>query len=124
FSAPVDDLPGLYVADLESGQTTRLYDSQITYAEWSPDGSRVFFSVLMQNNDSTWFEEWLVNADGQTPAHVLSRDAIWNYNRAAWSPDGSLLAYWGNSGLFLYDVQAGESCRLIDGTDFDWQGAR
>lgn len=59
---------------------------------WSPDGSRVAFSVIDTVNPFSFFHTvWLgwANADG-TNAHTL--DSTFGLSRPVWSPDGNWLA--------------------------------
>jgi Tol biopolymer transport system component len=56
------------------------------YVAWSPDGSRVAFSLVSQNEDQVGL--WVVDAGGANPHRVTGLRA-----GGTWSPDGKHLAF-------------------------------
>jgi Tol biopolymer transport system component len=79
-----------------------------TNGVWSPDGQRIAWS----SDRSGEFQIWTMNNDGSDKRQITNGHAAHGWPQ--WSPDGTLLAYWGfdeNSGLSTISI-----CNA-DGTD-------
>jgi Tol biopolymer transport system component len=72
-------------------------DADENWPEWSPDGSRIAYSVY----PGVGSEVWVVNADG-THAHRISAQT--NAAGANWSPDGSRIAYGAGTAGDVSDI--------------------
>lgn len=68
---------------------------------------------------------WIVPPGGGTARAVTN--GLKSARRPSWSPDGTQIAYQavsqGAPGLFIYDVESGESLRISRGSSFDMQPA-
>ena len=61
---------------------------------WSPDSSRLAFSVLTSDNNASYTQAIVsVNADGSGLRQLTHRDGA--YSSPSWSPDGSRIAFLG-----------------------------
>jgi len=81
----------------DGGRSTTLLLSRpeqiVTFARWSPDGSRIAF-ILMPDTQTPFppGELWLMNADGSEAHFLAPADAGHGY-APAWSPDGTQIAF-------------------------------
>ena len=65
----------------------------ISFARFSPDGSRIAFIKIPDTpTPFTVGELWVMNADGSDPRKLADADAGHGY-AANWSPDGTMLAF-------------------------------
>jgi len=62
---------------------------------WSPDGSRIAFSGVRDND---WTGIYVMNPDGSNMVRLTSTQA--NDHSSAWSPDGTKIAFERNSDAF------------------------
>jgi len=73
-----------------------LYKDQshyISFARYSPDGSRIAFIKIPDSpTPFTVGELWVMDADGSNPRKLVDADAGHGYS-ANWSPDGSRIAF-------------------------------
>jgi Tol biopolymer transport system component len=102
--------------DLGSGTRTTItsLDAFSTFPSWSPDGSRLSFYVYQK----AAMDLWTVNKDGSKAVQMTNTLASENKSQctfachsAAWSPDGSRLAYADGDQTHVM------SMRSDDGTD-------
>ena len=84
------------------------------YPAWSPDGTRIAFSIPSVEGDSVT-GLWVVNADG-TGSQRLTSTA--NDQNPAWSPDGSKIAFERSSEIFVVPSTGGAATFLIT---YAWQ---
>jgi Tol biopolymer transport system component len=83
----------------DGGRSTTLLlswpEQIVTFARWSPDGSRIAF-ILMPDSQTPFppGELWLMNADGSGARFLAPADAGHGY-APAWSPDGTQIAFVG-----------------------------
>ncbi len=67
--------------------------SYLSFARWSPDGSRIaFIKIADTATPFTVGELWLMNADGSNPRMLAKADAGHGFAEA-WSPDGTHIAF-------------------------------
>ncbi len=104
------------LVDLASGTRTQITNlgGFASFPSWSPDGTRLSFYIY-QNGV---LDLWTVNRDGskavqmtQTLASEKKSQCTFACHTAAWSPDGSRLAYSDGDQLHVYTM------RSDDGTD-------
>ena len=92
----VTDEDSLFLMDLDGnrGETLAFFDGQLGQPSWSPDGSRIAFSVRMGGfPDYGPSQLYSVAPDGSDLTLLLERR--WNgVMDPAWSPDGTKIAYW------------------------------
>ena len=98
----------LWVVDADGTNPRKLSDSAHRGASWSPDGTRLVYSVDEDPRDRAGFlresdtallrsELWIANADGSNPRKLSSnfgsnKEGSWDYN-GWWSPDSALFVY-------------------------------
>jgi hypothetical protein len=93
------DLEGLKVLD-RSGATTLLHEaSDSEFASWSPDASRLAYSV------STNAGVWVAQADGSDHRKVV--EGVAEIFFMSWSPDGEEIAYERLSSLWIVSASGG-----------------
>jgi Tol biopolymer transport system component len=102
--------------DLASGARTEItsLNAFSTFPTWSPDGTRLSFYVYQKSA----MDLWTVNKDGSKPLQMTNTLASENKSQctfachgAAWSPDGSRIAYADGDQTHVM------SMRSDDGTD-------
>jgi TolB protein len=106
-----------------TGQTTLFQSpSEVRFPAWSPDASKIVYSRRMSPSHS--FDMFVVNADGTNLTRLTSTaDAATgagsNYG-AAWSPDGSKLAFVstrsGNSDIWVMGADGSSPVNLTPNT--------
>ncbi|MDE0087664.1 MAG: hypothetical protein OXU23_18215 [Candidatus Poribacteria bacterium] len=85
---------GLYVIDIESGNTQKISNLEISAVDWSPDGKHIVFVDI-----GFWATEdnlWMMNADGSDPrpwTPPIKRARTMDRGRPKWSPDGQQILY-------------------------------
>jgi Tol biopolymer transport system component len=107
------------VTDVTGGQVDCLTDStmDVSYPAWSPVGDEIAFIVL----DDTATSIYAVDIDGSNLRHVVDISHGFDYTwPPAWSPDGSMIAYYRggygeDSGIYVVDSD-GSNLRHLDGS--------
>jgi Tol biopolymer transport system component len=104
------------IVDLASGSRTQItnLDAFASFPAWSPDGTRLSFYVYQKGT----LDLWTTNRDGTRQVQMTQGLASENKSQctfachmAAWSPDGSRLAYADGDQMRVYTM------RSDDGTD-------
>jgi Tol biopolymer transport system component len=118
--------PGAYALDLATGSTTRLPGDTGGWTEFdaSPDGTELAFT----SNATGTSQVQVMNVDGTGVRTVTHDPAGADY--AAWSPDGSRIAYAGyakggtDRNVFVVDLASGARTQLTHERDdvyrMDW----
>ncbi|MDP9329143.1 MAG: hypothetical protein M3P11_00615 [Actinomycetota bacterium] len=122
---------GIYVTPADGSGTPRLiYAGKTDLAEeghpsWSPDGREI---VFQEGNAAlgipTNFNLYVVAVDGSTPALDITPDTHCAETEAAWSPDGTWIAFsqqaaWGTRSLASCRAKPGALLAVSpDGTDW------
>ncbi|MCY4422957.1 MAG: S-layer homology domain-containing protein [Acidimicrobiaceae bacterium] len=75
----------LYVANADGANTTKIADSTIQTAVWSPDGTRIAYTVGEEYPAALY----VANADGTDTTKLTDIGSGW----WKWSPDGTRVAY-------------------------------
>jgi TolB protein len=118
----------LYSLSFDERQLTQLTRNvgNVVSPDYSPDGSRIVFANLTQNQSSS---VWVVNSTGLNP-HMIYQ-GLNTIVSTAWSPDGSTIAYAMSRGvvneyeIFLMDAD-GRNNRQVSkgmlgiGGSIDW----
>ena len=91
---------GLFVVDVEGGTPRLIARSYMAWwlgsPAWSPDGSRIAYTVYLEGGPPLTYEIWTVNPDGTNPRLLLDLGECGGGGCSgglAWSPDGSMLAF-------------------------------
>jgi WD40 repeat protein len=116
----------LFLADARTGQVVkRLISAQSdvhmdalsflrTSGAWSPDGTRLAFSVFARGDE----ELAILRVEDQEVEHRVRIDGVGSVATPSWSPDGRTIAVSGNQGgvtdLYLVDVETGAVTQLMD----------
>jgi len=125
----------LWLAKQDGRIVQQLYADQsnyISFARWSPDGSRIAFIKIPDTpTPFTVGELWVMNADGLHARKLADADTGHGY-AANWSPDGKRIAFVSRenpedknadqstealiSNIYMVDVESG---KLMQVTSFD-----
>lgn len=118
----------LWVADVESGEATELYDEPLTTFDfdWTPDGASLVVraAATPRIDDSMMFSDlYLVPAAGGAPEQLV--DAPGKLGPPLVGPDGSLVAYAAAvsqndplaQNLFVAPLDGGAPANLTEGMD-------
>jgi Tol biopolymer transport system component len=116
----------LFLADARTGEVARrLMSAQSdphmdalsflnSAGAWSPDGSRMAFTVFARGNE----ELAILRIEDQQIEERIGIQGVGAVSTPSWSPDGRQIALSGNSGgvtdLYLLDVETGEVTQLTD----------
>lgn len=104
---------GLFVQELETGVREVLVEAEIFRQPlWSPDGSRIVFSVL---HDDGWSIETIA-PDGSNREQLVEDPNLVAWSDIFWSPDGDYLA-------FMTEIDDGEG-RQMNVMDADGDNLR
>jgi len=119
------------IVDVATGDLNELTEptgyNRDTYPQWSLDGRRITFRRIIQESEHTYsgFEAWVMNADG-TQQTALGGDAVSGGSDFRWSPDGTMIAFYGRmgnkSGLDIVDADGTNHRRLDAGRNFHGRG--
>jgi Tol biopolymer transport system component len=119
---------GLYRVPLHGGEMIAVYTdrtpssgfSTLASPQWSPDGTRIAFTMHPPNDD-TWGRAYIINADGTRLRRVSTFELegyVIDEEHNSWSPDGTRIAFmrWLNDAdgntivrpLVIVDVATGK----------------
>jgi len=86
---------------------------------WSPDGSRIAFSVLSKNRES--WDIYVMNADGSEETRLTMNGR--NNDSPSWSPDGDRIVFSsardGRSEIYVMNAVGSEQTRLTNNDMFN-----
>ena len=83
-----DDNVGIYVADADGSNTTRLTQSWGSYPSWSPDGTRIAFWSSRSSASGYGGDIYVMHAYGSNTTRLTQHD-VWD---DLWSPRRGLPA--------------------------------
>ena len=87
----------LFVVDADGGKLKQLTEgeSDITSADWSPDGKDIAFVANMtEDADHTLIKDvWVISSKGGAPKKLTG--GRWHMDSVSWSPDGKRIAFLG-----------------------------
>jgi Tol biopolymer transport system component len=88
----------LWIADVASGKTHRLWEGDGVDPAWSPNGRYIAYwgMSIGANDPRRWRDIWIIPAAGGTPI-VITHDAPVDWN-PVWSPDGRWLYFSSDRG--------------------------
>lgn len=124
-ASPDDETEGLVVMNLETGEQRELYRGRQIYTwqpVWSPDETRIaFFAQSWQGDDTDTLETDLTVIDVQTGVGAVVATLHGRpESPAAWSPDGSRIAF-ADSHLHLVNADGSDRHNyLIDAESVAW----
>jgi Tol biopolymer transport system component len=92
--------------------------------EWSPDGARIMFARVVEEDPRGGSAElvdlYVINADGSGERR-LAQDVVWS---GTWSPDGRKIAFMRGSrsavGIYVMNADGSGERKLTDGFGFAW----
>ena len=102
---------GLYIMNLDgSGRRRIVGDSEATFPDWSPDGTKILFHST--RGGSNRFDIYVVDADGGNERMVTDGE------QPAWAPDSGRLAYKGcignDCGIMVVNLDGRGKRRLTE----------
>jgi hypothetical protein len=95
FVRPVDDVPQIFVRDVEFQLERQLTSGKFASYDpaWSPKGDRIVFVSNEAGND----EIYTMNPDGTERRRLTTNTWEWD-KHPSWSPDGTQIVFWSNRG--------------------------
>jgi Tol biopolymer transport system component len=108
----------LWTIPTTGGQPT-LLRRNAAHGSYSPTGSTIAYlgGPGLRGTDFGAPNIWLADADGSDPRRLVEGT---NVRWPRWSPDGTLIAYEDEDGVYVVDVGTGETSRVIDGYAPEW----
>ena len=114
---PADAKCGVFVLPADGGGLGRLIISDALYGRWSPDGTKLAFSVRSGDGHS---EISVANPDGSDKTSLIKNAAAYKYAVfEGWSPDSKRTVYsvaveGGNFEIYAANADGSDPVRLID----------
>jgi eukaryotic-like serine/threonine-protein kinase len=84
FVSTVSDTEQIFTAPVAGGRARRLTSSRATLPRWSPDGTKIAFTLDRRFDGGIW----MVDADGKSE-HRVTKEGGW----PVWWPDGTRIGY-------------------------------
>ena len=135
---------GLDLIEIPAGPAVRIFTGEVDTLTWSPDGDQIAFSPaqgtyvinrdgsgLKRLSESTGWVSWSPRGDrialqgpglhlvevatGDTSEIPDATQAPWFSGSVSWSPDGTLLAFVNDSGLYIYNPDTGDRRQIAVG---------
>ena len=112
----------IYLLDLATRSISLISDGTRNDQDptFSPTGDRISFRSHLRSTDTDVI--YLMRADGSNPTPISNRNG--NASHAAWSNDGTLIAYQsdldGDLDIYVYELSADYTRQLTDNTVADY----
>jgi WD40 repeat protein len=109
----------IWIADANGGNPVQLTNHPHT--DWDPDWSMANKIVFGhdRNGDQSVFNLWTVDADGSNLTQLTFSESGWE-TEAAWSPDGTQIAY---DGIVMMDANGTNPQFIVNGIQPSFNGA-
>jgi Tol biopolymer transport system component len=102
------------------------YDKVLVLAAYSPvfspDGSRIAFRGYPKGamSGGANYDIYVMGTDGSDVSNLTGPDDPQGQGYAQWSPDGSMIAYEGDDGLYVMSADGSDQRKLADGANPTW----
>jgi Tol biopolymer transport system component len=116
---------GLYMVPVEGGTATRvaMIGPDGNAPEWSPDGSQIAFIRGRETDSPSANNIFVVRRGGDEPRQVSTDADRVERSNLAWSPDGELIAFFGQDNTLRAIPASGGSSRILTSTQSaSWSG--
>jgi Tol biopolymer transport system component len=102
-----------------TGGELTLVRRNAAHGSYSPTGTTIAYLARpgFDGEDFGAGSIWLADADGSDP-RLLVEGTHMRWPR--WSPDGTLIAYVDEGGVYVVDVATGEASRVVEGDAPEW----
>ncbi len=121
YSGEDERRDGIYVVNADgTGQASNLIGGPGIYSllSWSPDGGSIAFALHHSGKQAGLY---VMNADGSGSVQLTDKVPERTYNRIAWSPDSSKLAFdVPLGGVYLVNADGSGLTTLADGSSPVW----
>ena len=112
----------LWTIPVTGGEPT-LVRRNAAHGSYSPTDSTIAYldqpTFDLENDSFGATSIWLADADGANP-RLLVEGTTTHMRYLRWSPDGTRISYFDESGVYVVDVATGDPTRIADGAAPEW----